>query len=224
MADATSDDTTAPSATEDEDTEAQELLADAVDGDDGEDQGEQEGAEALGDAGKKALQATKDKWKSERDRRRELERELAEARKGAASDNDGAPDAEQVRTEAEQAATAKANQRIVRSEVKAAAAGKLADPADALLHIDVSKFDVDDDGEIDSDEVAEAIEELVNKKPYLAAQGGRRFQGTADGGARKGKSRPQQLTREDVKRMSPQKIVEAKESGRLDDALGITTR
>lgn len=184
--------------------------------DDAEGEGEGDAADALGDKGKKALDAMKGKWKSERTRRQELERQLA-----ARDEGDGEePDA--IRRQAEQAATAKANARIVRAEVRAAAAGKLADPADALRFLDLAQFEVDDEGDLDADEIAEAIDGLIQAKPYLAAQSGKRFHGTADSGARKGKSRPTQLTREDLKRMSPEQITKAKADGRLDDVLGIT--
>lgn len=122
------------------------------------------GAEELGDAGKQALDRMKAKLKSERERRI-----AAEAKAAAAPEGD---EAEKVRHEAESAALAKANTRIVRAEVKAAAAGKLNDPTDALNFLDLSQFEVDDDGDVDTDEINEAIAELVRTKPYLAAQGG----------------------------------------------------
>ncbi|MYW50594.1 hypothetical protein GTY64_03745 [Streptomyces sp. SID8376] len=189
--------------------------------DDGDQDDDPEGADQLGDPGKKALDAMKDKWKAEREKRREVERLLAERDKPADGD---APDPEAIVRQAEQAAMAKANERIVKAEVKAAAAGKLADPADAYKFLDLSQFEVDADGNLDADEVADAIDDLLKSKPYLAAQGGttKRFQGTADSGARKGTGRPSQLTRSELKRMSPEQIVKAKADGRLDDVLGIT--
>jgi hypothetical protein len=186
--------------------------------DDQGDDGDPDGADQLGDPGKKALDAMKSKWRTERDKRQQLEQQLAAKN---APDGDG-QDAEAIRRQAEQAATQKANARILRAEVRAAAAGKLADPADAHKFLDLDQFEVDEDGNIDADEVAEAIDDLIKSKPYLAAQGGKpRFHGTADSGARKGKSRPTQLSRADLKRMSPEDIVKAKQEGRLDDALGI---
>lgn len=182
-----------------------------------------EGADQLGDPGKKALDSMKDKWKSERDRRRELERQLAERDKPADGD---APDPEAIVRQAEQAALAKYNSRIVRAEVKAAAAGKLADPADAYKFLDLDQFEVDADGNLDADEVADAIADLIKSKPYLAAQGGpptKRFQGTADSGARKGTGKPAQLTEADVKRLSAAgkhaEILKARDEGRLEDYL-----
>jgi len=154
--------------------------------DDGTDDG-QDGADQLGDAGKKALDAMKAKWRAERDRAKALEQKLADAGKPA-KDGD-APDADAIQAEADRRAQAKANDRILRSEVKAAAAGKLADPADAHRFLDLSKFEVDADGNVDQEELDDAIAELLTKKPYLAAAQSpqRRFQGSADSGARKEK-------------------------------------
>jgi len=123
-----------------------------------------EGEDALGDAGKKALDRMKERLKAERTKRLAAEEKL----------NEHAPtdDAERITREAETKAMAKANQRILSAEVRAAAAGKLSDPSDALTFIDLSQFDVDDDGSVDEAEIADAIADLLRKKPYLAAQGG----------------------------------------------------
>lgn len=59
--------------------------------------------------------------------------------------------------------------RVLRSEVKVAAAGKLADPEDALRLLDLSSFELDDEGNVDGKAVAKAIDELLEAKPYLAA-------------------------------------------------------
>ncbi|MFH8369190.1 hypothetical protein [Streptomyces sp. NPDC018031] len=187
------------------------------------DDADPDGADQLGDAGTRALRSMKDKWRTERDRRKDLERQLAERADPADGDE---PDADAIRRQAVQEATAAANARIVRAEIKAAAAGKLADPADALRYLDPGQFDVGDDGEVDAEEVAEAIADLLKSKPYLAAQGGRpRFHGTADSGARKGTGRPSQLTEDDLKRLSAAgrhaEIVQARNEGRLDDVLGL---
>ncbi|MEV6450925.1 hypothetical protein AB0M75_06420 [Streptomyces anulatus] len=171
-----------------------------------------EGAADLGDKGKRALASMKGKWRTERDKRRELEKQIA--------DKDAGDEADQARREVEQAALSKANKRIVRSEVKAAAKGVLADPGDAYKFLDLEQFEVDDDGNIDSDEIAEAIETLVKEKPYLAAAPARRFQGTGDGGAARKASRPKQLTESDLKKMTAEQIVKAQDDGRLDDLLG----
>jgi hypothetical protein len=178
-----------------------------------------EGADQLGDPGKKALASMKDRLKAERQQRRDLQAELDKLRNGAKKD-DGAPDMESVRRDAEKAATEKANARIVRSEIRAAAAGKLADPKDALTFLDLTQFEVDDNGEVDSDEIADAIEDLLKRKPYLAAATAKRFQGTGDGGAARKPGKPKQLTETDLKTMTPEQIVKAQDEGRLTDLLG----
>src|SRR5690554_6683092 len=104
------------SATED-DAIAQQMLAEAVGND-----ADPEGAEALGDPGKKALAEMKGKWKAERDKRRALEQEVA-ALKARLEGGNGQTDLDEVRRQAAAEALAKANARILRSEVKAAAAG-----------------------------------------------------------------------------------------------------
>ncbi|MGW2044646.1 hypothetical protein ACWCPF_05615 [Streptomyces sp. NPDC001858] len=182
---------------------------DGAAGSDGDD--DQDGADALGDKGKRALASMKGKWRSERDKRKQLEEQLAQKA--------GADEAETVRRKAEQDALGKANSRIVRAEVKAAAAGKLADPADAYKFLDLDQFEVDDDGNVDSEEVAEAIEELIKSKPYLAAATAKRFQGTGDGGAARKAGRPKQLTQQDLKTMTPEAIDKARIDGRLDDLM-----
>ena len=177
----------------------------------GSDDADPEGADKLGDPGKRALASMKGKWRAERDRAKELERQLAE--------KDGADEAETTRRKAEADALSKANGRILRAEVKAAAKGVLADPADAYKFLDLDQFEVDDDGNVDSEEVAEAIEELIKTKPYLAAATAKRFQGTGDGGAARKAGRPKQLTQQDLKSMTAEAIDQARIDGRLDDLM-----
>ena len=176
-----------------------------------------EGADALGDAGKKALDSMKAKWKAERTKRQEVEALLAAAAPKA--DATDAPDVDQIRTQAANEATARANTRILRSEIKAAAAGKFADPADAFRYLDLAAFEVDENGDVDADEISDAIQDVLTAKPYLAAATAKRFQGTGDNGAARKASSPSQLTRADIKGMSPAEIMKAKAEGRLADLL-----
>lgn len=74
----------------------------------------------------------------------------------------------------------KADRRVVAAEVKAAAGGRLHDPADAVLNIDLSEFQVDDDGNVDEKAIQKALDELLERKPYLAAK----RNGSADQGGR----------------------------------------
>lgn len=203
------DDDVVDDATDTQDADKQDDTDDAV-----------EGADRLGDAGKKALDAMKAKRNDYRDKLRAATAELETLRNGATK-KDGEVDAEQIRRDAETAATTKANARIVRSEIRAAAAGKLADPKDALTFLDLTQFEVDDNGEVDGDEVADAIETLIKEKPYLAAATAKRFQGTGDGGAaRKAGNKPKQVTEAELKTMTPDQIVKAQNEGRLATLLG----
>ena len=177
-----------------------------------------EGSEALGDAGKKALDAMKAERNAARkdaaDARAERDRLKAEAEGRQAEF-----EAEQKAREVEATALAKANDRILKAEIRAAAASKLADPNDALLHIDTSQFEVGADGEVDGTAIAEAIAALVVAKPYLAAQSGARFNGSADQGARNATAKTQ-VTRDQLKDMTDAEIAAAKSEGRLDTLLG----
>lgn len=173
----------------------------------------------LGDAGKKALDAMKARWKAERDARKKAEGDLAAAQDAKAGDDQAAAMAKAQR-EAEAAATAKANGRILRSEVRAAATGKLADPKDALIFLDLEQFEVGADGEVDAEEIAAAIDGLLTARPYLAAATARRFQGTGDSGAAGRTDGKAQVTEAQLLTMSPDAIDKARREGRLKTLLG----
>lgn len=166
----------------------------------------------LGDKGKRALDSMKAKLKAERDRRRTAEAQLQAKPAGES-------DAGQIQAKADQAATARANARILRSEIRAAAT-RLADPKDALRYLDLEQFEVDEDGQVDEDEIADAIDDLLKTKPYLAAATVNRFQGTGDGGAARKAGRPKQLSQQDLKSMTAEAIDKARLDGRLDDLMG----
>lgn len=145
---------------------------------------EETGEAALGDAGKKALDAMKAKWKAAETQAKETSDRLAALQAQIDGKEAEHKAAQETQRSIKDEALAAANQRILKAEVRAAAAGKLNDPTDALAHIDLSSFEVGDDGAVDADAIGSAISDLITRKPYLAAQGGR-FQGSADGGARK---------------------------------------
>jgi TolA-binding protein len=175
----------------------------------------------LGEPGKKAL-------REEREARKQAERELRDLRARIedmeAAQNKTAEEraALEKQRDMERQAISKANERILKAEVRAAAASRLADPADALRFLDLTSFEVGDNGDVDSDAITSALDDLVNNKPYLAARSDQRFQGTADGGTRDG-SRPKQITsREELARMSPAERLRAHDEGRLDKLLGVT--
>lgn len=60
---------------------------------------------------------------------------------------------------------------LVRAELRAAAAGKLRDPADALALLDVASL-AGPGGAIDAAAVTAAVDQLVKDKPYLAVAEG----------------------------------------------------
>ena len=158
-------------------------------------------SESLGDAGKQALDRMKSKWQSERKRANEAEAKLSTKDK----------DLESVLSQV--------NQRYVRSEVKAAAKGKLSDPGDAFKFLDLKQFEVSEDGEVDGDAINTAIDDLLKSKPYLGAQRAR-AEGSGEGGARSGDAgNLKQLSRADLATMTSEQILAAKEKGQLKDLL-----
>lgn len=178
------------------------------------------GAEALGDAGKKALDAMKAKWKEAERVAKERDVELADLR-AKAEGREVEHAAEQERRKVEANALSKANERILKAEVRAAAAGKLADPADALLYLNLSGFEVGDDGEVDGAAIAAAIEALASTKPYLAAQGGGATTVFESPGAHRNGAPARQVSTQELEGMTPDQINAARAEGRLNDLLGI---
>jgi hypothetical protein len=188
----------------------------STDGDgDGDDASSDEGADQLGDAGKQALARMKSERNAARREARELKRQLEQAQRPVPPEGEAAdPDA--LKAEGRREAIAEANQRILRVEVRAAAAAaQFNDPADALQYLDLASFGVDDDGNVDPEEIGDAIADLLTKKPYLAAQGGKRFQGGADGGPRNGADKPPTLD---------EQIRAAQAAGRTRDVIALNNQ
>lgn len=102
---------------------------------------------------------------NERKRTEKVERELAELRRAAMTDQEKA--VAEARTEGERIASRKLAAKLLDAEVRAQAAGKLADPADAAKLLDLETL-LDDEGEFDPKEIAKALDDLVKAKPYLA--------------------------------------------------------
>ena len=183
----------------------------------------------LGDAGKRALEAERLARKDSDRRAKALEAELDELRKGQMSEQERAvADAHKAgATEA----IGKVQDRLFAAEVRAAAAGRVADTtllsdpdvARKLLGLEV--VPVDSDGNIDTEAISGAIDRMVTERPFLAAAAGAtpppKPTGSADGGAR-GSSTPSQFGRADLQSMTPEQITKAKADGRLNDLLGIS--
>ena len=190
------------------------------------DAGDDEGADELADKGKQALDRMKSQRNAARDQLREFKAlgltpaQIKALQKGDAKPDDQ-PDVDQIReqTRAEVRAEAARERVVDKIEAKAARAFADAEDAVAILLRTHDAEDFLDDGKVDVEAIQEALDELLEKKPHLAVQDGKRFKGNPDGGTRKA-ARPGQLTRDDLKRMSPQEITKAKAEGRLNDLLG----
>lgn len=163
---------------------------------------------------KTALQKERQARKAAEKRARELEQERADRDKP-----DDEKKLDEVRREAAAEATAKANKRLIAAEFRSAAAKRVKDPRIAVKLVDLEGIEVDDDGEVDADGINAALDALLDEYPDLAPS---RFEGSADQGG-KGKDvakPPAQLTRDDLKNMSPDAIIQAEKDGRLDRLKG----
>ena len=148
----------------------------------------------------------------------------AEAAEAALANKDKPADEvalDAARAEARAEANTKANERILRADLRAAATGKLADPTDAALYINLAEFTVTDDGDTDSDALNEAITDLLERKPHLAAVKQTRFDGAADQRARDKNATVAQWTEADLERATDDETVQAKAEGKLNSLLGI---
>src|SRR5690606_5968878 len=125
------------------------------------------GAEHLGDPGKRALDAMKEERRLAREEASRWKSEF-ESLKAKIEGKEAEYQAAQERAKVEAEALSKANERILKAELRAEAAGKLADPSDALRFLDLSGFEVGPDGDVDKKAIAEAIDDLIKTKPYLA--------------------------------------------------------
>lgn len=123
-------------------------------------------ADDLGDAGKKALAAERKAAREAEKRAKSLEAELEKLRLENASDSEKAIAA--AKAEGRTEALTVSNSRILRAEVKAAAAGVLQDPDDAVRLLDLDAFEVGEDGEVDTKAIAAEVAALAKAKPYLA--------------------------------------------------------
>jgi hypothetical protein len=196
-------------------TAAAEAAAAATEGEGDDDP---DGAEQLGDAGKRALDAMKAQLKAEKERRKAAETELTGFKAKPAEPTDS----EALRAEALATARAETLRDRAMDRLEAKAARLFADPEDAraLLAGRVEDF-VDGNG-IDADAITEALTDLLARKPHLAAaqqQTKPTFAGTGDGGARKGPDGVKQLGKADLKTMSAEEIVAAQNKGQFRDFL-----
>lgn len=157
---------------------------------------------------------------AERKARKDEERKRKAAEQALADKDKPAEEAalEQARREAEQQAFSRANERIVKAELRAAAAGKVSNLTALARLVDLSQIEVDDDGNPSESDILDAIEQFLADFPEFAADKSK-FSGTADQGNKGKQSQKRQLTREQLKSMSHEQIVQAQKEGLLDDVL-----
>jgi hypothetical protein len=132
---------------------------------DGDPDQDPDGSEALGDPGKRALDAMKAKLATEKAAKKALQDKL-DALSAPKAGDEKTP--EDWQREADARAMTKANERVLKADLKLAAKDVLIDPTDALLNLDLSQFEPGDDGEFDADDITEALKDLVKRKPHLA--------------------------------------------------------
>lgn len=141
----------------------------------------------LGDAGKKALAAERAKVRAESQRRRKVEAELAVLKAAAAEKPAGTDPAVDPKAIAE-AARAEARAELLKDraedKIELLAAKTFANPeiARRLLAHDVASFVAD--GRVDTDAIKDALTDLLEANPYMAAAPPKRFNGGADQGPR----------------------------------------
>ncbi|SCD35582.1 hypothetical protein [Streptomyces sp. OspMP-M43] len=126
------------------------------------------GSERQGEAGKGAEGDQADAVKTAETARAAAEKRASEAEQEAArlrrsNAATKGTDLDALRSEVR----AEFTEALVRAELRAAAAGKLRDPADALALLDVASL-AGSGGDIDAAAVAAAVDQLVKDKPYLA--------------------------------------------------------
>jgi hypothetical protein len=170
-------------ASPDDDADDADGVGDADGGDDADQDDVGDGKDDLGDPGKQAIDRMKVQRNTARTALRPwaaLARELgvktpAEIKAlldGKAKDGKDAPDPEQIRREARAEVERETTRDRLLDKIEAKAR-KFADPGDAAALL-LREGDADDflDGtRIDADAIEEALDELLERKPYLAAKG-----------------------------------------------------
>lgn len=99
-------------------------------------------------------------------------------------------DVEKMRRQITAEVTQQTNARLVRAQVTVEATALLQDPNDAARFLDISDYDVDDEGNVDAEAIKNDLKALIRDKPYLGkARRGDGRNGSnpdQDGGSRSG--------------------------------------
>lgn len=136
--------------------------------DDPEDEPDPDGADALGDAGKKALDRMKaEKAAARKEAAAERKKATEALRKVQEFEDRDKSELDKATSKAEKAqeTASRAIKRSVLAEVKAAASD-FADVEDAAAFLDLSSY-ADDDGEVDTEAIATDLAALLERKPHL---------------------------------------------------------
>lgn len=125
----------------------------------------------LGENGVKALQAERQARKAAEKQIADLAAQLDSIRAEQMTDQEKALAA--ARSEAAEAAKAETaatyERRLLEATVKAQAAGRFRDPADALRFLDTTELPRGEDGVIDDAAIGAALDAVLTERPYLAA-------------------------------------------------------
>lgn len=160
------------------------------------------------------MRRERDARKAAERRQQEYEQQLAQIQQQNESDTERA-----IREAREQAAnevrTEFATERL-EDRIRVAAARRLNDPEDAVRLLD--RDGLDPSAENLASEIEARIGSLIESKPYLAVTR-ETPSGSNDAGSQTPPSQPEQLTRSDLERMTPEQIAKAKADGRLNSLL-----
>nr|WP_173294451.1 hypothetical protein [Streptomyces sp. FR1] len=123
--------------------------------------------DALGEAGKKALETERAARKEAERKLGELEQEVSRLRRSNAANKGTDLDAIKAEIRAEFA------EGLVEAQLEAAATGRLAKPEDAVLFVGRDRITaLAAGGKPDKAAINDAIEQVLKDRPYLAAQSG----------------------------------------------------
>jgi hypothetical protein len=126
-----------------------------------------------------------------------------------------------ARAEEAEKRAAEASERAIQSArrvalVSAATAAGAVDPDAVLKLVDADALTIGDDGQVTGAE--EAVKALLESKPYLVGSNNNTPapRGAVEGGPR-GSGSPKQLSRDDLRGMTPEQVTEAWRAGQLVD-------
>lgn len=136
-------------------------------------------------------------------------RELDEIKKANLSDQERL--VEDAKSETAKTIRMEFAEKLVEAELKSALKGRSV-PGDALLSFDKASF-VDDDGDIDSEAIATWVDAHSEQAQTPTPDLGQGVRGSS-------KSQAQIRSRDELKNMTPDAILEARKDGRLDSLMG----